>query len=52
MKFLKILAVLTILVLPCLYYNPSGLVSLGRQVANVLEISYLSLFDDLSKIGS
>lgn len=52
MKSLKILVVVTILMLPCLYYNPSGIVSVGHQAAQVVESSYLSLIADLSNIGS
>lgn len=52
MKALKILVALTILIFPCLYYNPSGVVSVGYHVADVVEISYVSLLNDLSKIGS
>ena len=52
MKSLKIMIAVTILMLPCLYYNPSGIVALGHQVAQVVETSYVSLIDDLSKIGS
>jgi hypothetical protein len=64
MKKSKILIALVMLFLPCLYYdpsgvvslgdhlyhNPSGLVSFGDQVAQVMEISYRSLLVDISKI--
>jgi hypothetical protein len=52
MKFLKIFIALIMLFLPCLYYNPSGVVLLGYQVAQVMETSYTSLIIDLSNIGS
>ena len=65
MKFSKIFIALLMLFLPCLYYNPSGVfslgdqlchnpsdvVSLGYQVGHVMEISYKSLLVDISKIG-
>lgn len=52
MKSLKIIIVLILFFLPCLYYNPSGVVLLGYQIAQVMETSYNSLIVDISKIGS
>ena len=64
MKFSKILIVLLILFSPCLYYNSSGVFSLGDQlyhdpsdvvslsyqVGQVMEISYSMLLVDISKV--
>lgn len=64
MKFSKILIVLLFLFSPCLYYNssgvfslgdqlshdPSDVVSLGYQVGQVMEISYRMLLVDISKV--
>jgi hypothetical protein len=64
MKFSKILIVLLILFSPCLYYNssgvfslgdqlyhdPSDVVSLGYKVGQVMEISYSMLLVDISKV--
>ncbi len=51
MKSLKIFIALIIFFLPCLYYNPSGVILLGYQIAQVMETSYNSLIVDISKIG-
>jgi len=65
MKFSKMAIALLVLFLPCLYYNPAGVfslgdqlchnpsdvVSLGYQAGQVMEISYRSLLVDISKIG-
>ena len=65
MKLSKVLIVLMILFLPCLFYNSSGVASLGdelydhpsnvdswgEQLEQVIRISYRSLLDDISKIG-
>ena len=64
MKFSKILIALLILFSPCLYYNSSGIfslgdqlcdnpsdvVSLGYQVGQVMKISYSMLLVDISKV--
>jgi len=52
MKFLKIFFVFMMFFLPCLYYNPSGVFSLGYQVTQVMEVSYSSLIDGIYKIWS
>lgn len=39
-----------LLLLPCLYYQPSELVSLGYQMIRVVEISYGSLLVEFSKV--
>ena len=64
MKLSKILIALLILFFPCLYYNssgvfslggqlfdnPSNVVSLSEQVGGVMEVSYRMLLVDISKI--
>ena len=64
MKYSKILIILLVLFSPCLYYNssgvfslgdqlyhdPSDIVSLGYQVGQVMEISYRMLLVDFSKV--
>jgi hypothetical protein len=66
MKFSKILITLLILFSPCLYYNSSGVFSLGDQlyrnssdvvslsdqVGQIIEVSYSMLFADISKVVS
>ena len=64
MKFSKLLIVLLILFFPCLYYNSSGVFSLGdqlfdhpldvvslsNQVGQVMEVSYSMLLADISRV--
>ena len=64
MKLSKILIALLILFFPCLYYNssgvfslggqlfdnPSNVVSLSEQVGGVMEVSYRMLLVDISKV--
>ena len=64
MKFSKILIALLILFSPCLYYNSSGVFSLGDQlshnpsdvvslsyqVGQVMEVSYRKLLEDISNV--
>jgi hypothetical protein len=51
MKVINILIALGTLFLPCLYYNSSGLVSVGYEMAQVMEKSYISLIADISEIA-
>lgn len=64
MKFSKIVIIFLILFFPCLYYNssgvislgdqlyhdPSDVVSLGYQAGQVMEISYNMLIVDILKV--
>lgn len=50
MKFMGIFLALILFLLPCLYYNASGVVSLGHQAGRVLSMSYGSLISDVSRV--
>lgn len=51
MRVISILIALGMLFLPCLYYNSPGLVSVGYEMAQVMEKSYISLIADISEIA-
>lgn len=51
MRVASIFIALGMLFLPCLYYNSSGLVSVGYEMAKVMEKSYISLIADISEIA-
>jgi hypothetical protein len=50
MKVFKIFISLGASFLPCLCYNPSGVVSVGHDMAQVIEKSYISMIADIPEI--
>ena len=50
MKNLKVFFIATLFFLPCVYYHPLDVVSLGHNVVDLVQGSYRSLFVDIAKV--
>ena len=52
MKKMMIFVAVLVIVLPCFFYNPSGVVSLGYNALHVVEVSFRSMVVDLYRVWS
>jgi len=49
---MMIFIVVMVIILPCIFYNPSGVISLGNNAVNVVEASFRSMVDDIYRVLS